>query len=183
MILATVLLFQAMNSTMVLTDPLASMRDERQQSLDALQGHSKMVILFLNEQCSVTFYYKARLQKMVKDFSPKGFVFVGVRVGRKQYPDRPVNLPEMKYLQIPFLDDANGIVMDKFKVGQSLTFAVLDQNRQLRYFGGMDDNVDPLQVKRNPLLNAIRAVAAGKTPAIQRADAIGCAILPMEKSS
>ncbi|GEM_PF-259064 len=150
-------------------------------SLDAIRSGRNLVAVFLNEQCGVTVYYKARLQRLVKDFGPKGFAFVAVRTGRKQFSDRPVDLPERAYLKVPFLEDEEGALMRRYGIGQSLTFAVLDKGGRLRYLGGLDDAVDERAVRKTPLRDALRALAAGKAIKIARAPAIGCAILPVER--
>ena len=150
-------------------------------SLDEARGGSNLVVFFLNEQCGVTVFYKDRLQKLVRDFEPKGFRFVAVRTGRKEKPDAPVVLPERAYLKIPFLEDVDGTLMRRFSVGQSMTFAVLDRKGALRYQGGLDDGVDASKARKTPLRDALRALALGKPVAVPRAPALGCAILPVER--
>ncbi|RYG35799.1 redoxin domain-containing protein [bacterium] len=150
------------------------------KDLAEAKGEKSLVVFFFNEQCGVTYFYKARMQKLMKDFEPKGFAFAGVRTGRKQYPDRPVEVAEAKYLTMPFFDDAEGALMDRFGVGQSLTFAVIDQGGTLRYFGGFDDNVNEKSVKKSYLRDALRDLANGRPVAVKRGVAMGCAILPVK---
>ncbi len=150
-------------------------------TLEALQGRSYLVVFFLNEQCGVTHAYRGRLQKLFKDFDGKGFAFVGVRTGRKQFPNRPVELPEVATLRIPFHDDADGALMRAYGIGQSLTFAVFDPQGRLRYQGGVDDSVDPAGVKKTPLRDALRSLATGRPVRVARAPIYGCAILPVEQ--
>lgn len=150
-------------------------------TLAEAQGKSNLVLLFLNEQCGVTIYYKERLQKLVKDFSTKGFHFVVVRTGRSAEAQPPADLPERKYLPIPFLEDEHGSLMRKYRIGQSLTFIVLDPTNRVRYQGGLDDNVDPAKVRHTPLRNALNDLAAGRPVSVPRASSFGCAILPVER--
>ncbi len=154
-------------------------------SLNAVRGAATgnpvpLVVLFLNEQCGVTVYYRDRLRRLVRDFAPKGFRFVAVRTGRKQHPGEPVDLPERATLPIPFLDDARGDLMRAYGVGQSLTFAVLDRAGRTRYLGGLDDDVDPRRVRRTPLRDALRALAANRPVPTPRFKMLGCAILPVQ---
>lgn len=144
-------------------------------STDKLQ-----VLFFFNEQCGVTIYYKDRLRQLEKAAKAQGFDLIGIRTGRRQHPDRPLKLAEAKYLSIPFFDDVNGELMKQFRIGQSMTFAVIDREQRLRYLGGMDDQVVASQVKRHFLSDALKAVRAGKPVTRPRAQSLGCAILPIE---
>jgi len=146
-------------------------------SLVEAKGTKNLVLFFLSEQCGVTFFYKSRLQQIQKDFAGKGFVFVGVRGGKRQNPDEPLELAETNYLKMPFVDDTNGALIRYFRVRQSLTFAVIDREGRLRYRGGFDDSVDAAHVKKSYLRNALRDIAAGKPVAIKEGSAIGCAIV------
>ena len=146
-------------------------------SLDALRKGKPTVVLFLNEQCGVTVHYKERLLRLVRDFGPKGFAFAAVRTGRKEAGF--VDLPERRYLTMPFLDDADGLLMRAYGIGQSLTFVVLDREGRVAYQGGLDDNVETSKARKTPLRNALREIASGRPVAVPRAPAFGCAILPV----
>ncbi len=148
-------------------------------NLAEAKGKNNLVLFFLSESCGVTFYYKSRLQRLQKDFANQGFAFVGVRGGRKEKPDAPLDLPETKYLPMPFVDDATGELIRYFKIRQSLTFAVIDRTGVLRYRGAFDDNVDARRVAKPYLRNALRSLAAGRPVAVKEVGAIGCALLPM----
>ncbi len=137
------------------------------------------VLFFLSEQCGVTYFYRARLQRVERDFAGRGFTFVGVRCGRKEHPEAPVVLPETKYLKMPFVDDAAGDMTRYYGVGQSLTFAVIDRAGRLRYRGGFDDSVDEGDVHHPYLRDALRALTAGKPVTKPVGLAIGCAIVPV----
>lgn len=150
-------------------------------SLAEAQGKGRLVLLFLNEQCGVTVYYKERLRKLIRDFNAKGFRFVAIRTGRSVGPKAPQDLPERGYLPVPFLEDEEGNLMRKYGIGQSLTFVVLDTKGAIRYQGGFDDNVIVAKVRRTPLRDALRAIAAGRPVPISRAPSMGCAILPVER--
>jgi hypothetical protein len=155
--------------------------DHTQATLDFSQqkGDRNLVLFFLSEQCGVTYFYKVRLQKLVRDFEGKGFVFVGVRCGKKLHPEAPVQLAEKNYLKISFVDDIHGEVVARFAVRQSLTFAVIDKAGLLRYQGGFDDSIDEGRVRKRPLRDALRDLAAGRVVAHPGGRSFGCAIVPM----
>ncbi len=151
--------------------------DKPTLNLIQAKGKKSLVLFFFSEQCGVTFFYKSRLQQIQKDFEGKGFTFIGVRGGKRQNPNEPLELAETNYLKMPFVDDANGALIRYFRVRQSLTFAVIDREGRLRYRGGFDDSVDAAHVKKSYLRSALRDIAAGKPVAVKEGDAIGCAIV------
>ena len=156
--------------------------DQKVESLNLAekQAGNNLVLFFFSEQCGVTFRYKQRLQRLQKDFEGKGFTFVGVRCGRREKPNEPLDLAETRYLHMPFADDASGVLMERFHIRQSLTFAVMDKAGRLRYRGGFDNNADEKRVTQSYLRNALRALAAGKPIAVKEGFALGCAILPVK---
>lgn len=159
--------------------PLARIGGGADLSLNAARGGHPLVAIFLNEECGVSIYYRARLRALVRDYAAKGFRFVVVRAGRKLHPG-PVDLPERRDLAVPFLDDAGGDLMRRYEIGQSFTAVVLDRSGATRYVGGIDDHVDPRRVRRTPLRDALNDLAAGRPVRTARFRTLGCAILPVE---
>ena len=155
--------------------------DHSEGTLDLARqkGSGPIVLFFLSEQCGVTYFYKSRLQKLERDFGGKGFVFVGVRCGKKLHPGVSPALAETGYLKMPFVDDVRGAVAARFGVRQSLTFAVIDKSGVLRYQGGLDDSVDEARVRKTPLRDALRAIAAGRPVPASGGRSFGCAIVPL----
>lgn len=147
----------------------------------AKMGQGKILALFcFSEQCGVTYYYKQRLRQIVEDFKAQGVVFVGVRCGKREKPDEPLQLAEANYLTMPFADDAAGDLVRYFGVRQSLTFEVVDREGRLRYRGAFDDNADEKKVKTKYLRNALNQVIAGRPVTATQGKALGCAILPIK---
>ena len=149
-------------------------------NLAQYKANKNLVLFFFSEQCGVTFFYKQRIQQIQKDFESKGFAFLGVRCGKKEKPDTPIEISEVKYLKMPFVDDNTGDLASYFHVTQSVTFAVIDRSGRLRYQGGFDENVTAKRAQKPYLRNALRSVAYGKPVAVKEGHAIGCAILPIK---
>ena len=169
-------------SSIILNYTLPEIRADHSRNSLALADWNKnktRVLFFFSEQCGVTFYYKQRLQQLQRDFESKGFAFLGVRCGRREKPNAPLTLAEARYLNMTFVDDAEGTIASHFQVKQSLTFAVLDRDGTLRYLGGFDDNVTEMRVKKSYLRQALQELAAGKPVTIKTGKAIGCAIIPI----
>ena len=156
--------------------------DGKAATLDVgkLKAGKHLVLFFFSEQCGVTYYYKERIQKLQQEFESKGFVFLGVRCGKREKPNEPLEIAETKYLKMPFADDAAGDVAQVFNVRQSVTFAVIDRAGKYRYRGGFDDNVDSKHVKKTYLRDALREIAANKPVTVREGRALGCAILSVK---
>ncbi len=149
-------------------------------NLARYKANKNLVLFFFSEQCGVTYFYKQRIQQIQKDFENKGFAFLGIRCGKKEKPDAPIEIAEVKYLKMPFVDDSAGDLAAYFHITQSVTFAVIDRAGKLRYQGGFDENVDAKHAQKPYLRNALRSVAYGKPVAVKAGHAIGCAILPIK---
>ena len=170
-----------MDRPATLPETLEEIRKDHKKAEFALAKYGEgknLVLFFLNEQCGVTYYYKKRLQRLQSDFQARGFVFAGVRCGKKQHPDEAVDLPELDYLKMPFAEDQGGKLAMYFGVSQSLTFEVIDKSGKLRYRGGFDDRVEEAQVKKSYLRDALRSLSNGKPVAVKEGKAIGCSIIP-----
>ncbi|MFZ4509087.1 MAG: redoxin domain-containing protein [Fimbriimonas sp.] len=144
------------------------------------RGNKSLVLFFFSEQCGVTFYYKSRIQQIQRDFEPQGFVFVGIRGGKRQFPNEPLKVAETNYLNMKFADDNAGKLVQQFKIGQSVTFAVIDSAGVLRYQGGLDDNVSEKNAKKFYLRNALKSLAKGEAVKQKIGPALGCAIIPIQ---
>ena len=105
---------------------------------------------------------------------------MGVRGGKRERPDKPLEIAETKYLKMPFVDDDRGELVNAFKVKCSVTFDVIDEDNKLRYRGGFDDNVDQKRVKSAFLKSALTQLSLGKPVKVKEGDAIGCAIIPIK---
>ncbi len=150
-----------------------------QFSMSEARGKDKLVLFFFNEACGVTHFYRDRITQLQKDFQPLGYRFLGVRCGRRETATGPLIVPEVKFLNMPFVDDAEGKVMTYFGVEQSVSFAVIDNAGKMRYFGPFDDHVVAAKAKKPLLRNAMREVAKGKPVTVKVGQALGCAILPI----
>lgn len=155
---------------------------ERSGSLDLkkYQNEHAIVLYFLNEQCGVTYYYINRIANLQKKFEKKGFKFLGVRVGQKSDATKPPDLPETKRLTFPFVDDINGVLLDRFQIQQSATFALLDKSSRLKFLGAFDDNVTETRAKHHYLEDALLSVLANKPVKTSFMPPIGCAIVPIK---
>jgi mono/diheme cytochrome c family protein len=121
----------------------------------ALQDAKLLVVAFSGRDCPVSKLYKPRLDKLSKDYSPKG-----VRI-------------------LTVSSDDKGFVA-LFGPERSTEAFVLDSKAALRYRGAVDDQYGIGYTKdapsRNYLVDAIEALLAGKAPPVAATEAPGCAV-------
>ncbi len=121
----------------------------------ALQDAKVLVVAFSGPDCPISKLYKPKLDRLSKDYSPKGVRFLIVSSEDKGFvalfgPDRTTET---------FVVDSSGV---------------------LRYRGAVDDQYGIGYAKdvptQNLLIDAIEAVLGGKGPKIATTEAPGCAV-------
>jgi peroxiredoxin len=154
--------------------------DGKQHSLADLSGKDAVVVVFTCNSCPVATDYEDRIIAFSKKFAGRGgkVALVAINVN-KVAEDRLDNMKERaeaKGFDFPYLYDDTQKIGKAFGAAFTPEFFVLDKQRKVVYMGGMDDNSNPAEVKRNYLEPAVEAVLAGKQPATTEAPAIGCRV-------
>jgi len=121
----------------------------------ALQDAKLLVVAFSGRDCPVSKLYKPRLDRLSKDYAPKG-----VRI-------------------LVVLSEDKGFV-SLFGPERSTEAFVLDSKAVLRYRGAVDDQYGIGYAKDAPsktyLVDAIEALLGGRTPPVAATEAPGCAV-------
>jgi len=127
-----------------------------------LQDAKLLVVAFSGPDCPVSKLYKPRLDRLSKDYAPKG-----VRI-------------------LTVSSDDKGFVA-LFGPDRSTETFVLDSKSVLRYRGAVDDQYGIGYTKdapsKNYLVDAIEALLAGKAPPVAATEAPGCVVEHAAKSS
>ena len=120
-----------------------------------LQDAKVVVVAFSGPDCPISKLYKPRLDKLSKDYSPKGVRILTVSSDDKGY-------------------------VALFGPERTTETFVLDDKGVLRYRGAVDDQYGIGYQREAPtknyLADAIEAVLAGKTPPVAATEAPGCQI-------
>ena len=136
------------------------------------------------EKCSHTAKFSPRVAELVQKYISEVY-FVCVRCSVEDTSDGLRKFTRKNKLQIPVLDDADGSLSRYFKVRVAPSFAVIDREGVLRYFGGFDnDTGHKLPVAAEPMLDpVIRSVLRGEEVRIKRGVPNGCVVrLPGSQS-
>ncbi len=162
--------------------------------MHSLEDYSKadlLVIIFTCNHCPTAQAYEERMMQMVEDYKDNGVAFVAispndpkaVRLDELGYTDVGDSLLDMKLrakeknFNFPYLFDGETQEVSR-KYGPTATphAFVFDNERKLRYTGGIDDNENPKKVEKPHLRNAINALLAGKPVPEEKTRRFGCSI-------
>ena len=92
--------------------------------------------------------------------------FLGVRCSANDTEQGLCKFAESKNFVMPVLNDANGEMTSYFKVRNTPSFALLDKEGKLRYFGSFDDAPEEAEVTKPYLPNALKSLQGGKTVSV-----------------
>lgn len=151
-----------------------------------------LVIVFTCNHCPTAQAYEGRIKKLAADFKDRGVVLVAispndpeaVRLDELGYTDVGDTLEDMKIrakaaqFNFPYLYDGKDQKASK-AYGPVTTphVFVFDSERKLRFAGRVDNNErHPDQVTSHDAREAIEAVLAGESVAVETTKTMGCSI-------
>ncbi|WP_205880797.1 redoxin domain-containing protein [Limisphaera ngatamarikiensis] len=165
--------------------------DGRRWALKDFAGARILVVVFTCNHCPTAQYYEPRLKQIVEDYRPKGVALVAispnvpeaVRLDELGWSDMGDSFEEMKLrarerqFNFPYLyaGDAEEVSRAYGPVATPHVF-VFDQQRRLRYVGGVDDSERVERVQRHWLREALDALLEGRDPEVKQTKVVGCSI-------
>lgn len=147
--------------------------------LSGYQASSKKkltVLLFMSTDCPVAIRYPSRIQALVKDFPNAEF--------KSYFPNDLETVQGIqKYAkergyEFPTLIDNAGERAKQLGVKFIPTAVLLDSSGKVVYHGPIDDHKEPSLARAHYLRDALSSASNGETPAVKRADAFGCVLMP-----
>ena len=156
--------------------------DGKTYAFDDIAGRQGTVIVFICNHCP---YVKAVIDRLVSDakgLMPEGIGFAAICSNdAKAYPedsfDNMQRFAETHGFPFPYLHDDNQSVARAYGAVCTPDFFGYDKERKLRYRGRLDEGrTAPIRsTARRELVEAMRAIAAGKTPP-EQVPSVGCSI-------
>jgi peroxiredoxin len=156
--------------------------DGKTYALDDVAGRKGTVIVFICNHCP---YVKAVIDRLVRDarvLMAEGIGFAAICSNdAKAYPedsfDNMRRFAETHGFPFPYLHDDDQSVARAYGAVCTPDFFGYDKERKLRYRGRLDEGrTAPIpSTARRELVEAMRAIAAGKTPS-EQAPSVGCSI-------
>ncbi len=138
-----------------------------------------VVLVFLGNHCPAVQAADDRIIDFVSDYKDKPVRLVAVSVNDIEEDKIPGIKEHVKAKKINYTYgyDESQAIGHAYGATNTPHFFVLDKERKIRYIGSMDDNVmNEAKVNKHYLRDAVDALLAGKTPAVEETRAQGCGV-------
>jgi hypothetical protein len=138
------------------------------------------VVAFSCNHCPYVVGSEARMIRFANDFAVRGVKMVAINSNETQeHPldsfDHMVTRAKEKKFPFAYLRDESQEVALEYGALRTPHFYVFDSQRKLRYTGRLDDNPkNEALAKTHELRDAVEAVLAGRKPAIEQTNPLGC---------
>jgi peroxiredoxin len=154
--------------------------DGKNYTPDSFKSAKVLVIVFSCNHCPYVIGSEDRMIKFQADYAPKGVAFVAINSNETEnhptddFPHMITHAKE-KNFKFPYLRDETQEIARAYGALRTPHYYVFDAQRKLQYTGRMDDNPrNPGKETTHELRDAVDAVLAGKTPAVQLTNPLGC---------
>jgi peroxiredoxin len=149
-------------------------------SFEDAKGVNGTVVVFECNHCPYVVASVARMESMAVMCNEVGIGFVGINSNDPVvYPNDSFEHMEKRATSMgyPYLHDSSQDTAHAYGAKRTPEFFLFDANNRLVYQGRMDDAPrDPSKVTATELNDAIEAMLAGQTPAIEQTESIGCSV-------
>ena len=139
-----------------------------------------LVVVFSCNHCPYVVGSEERMIKFARDYAPKGLKMIAINSNEtEKHPndsfEHMVARAKEKNFPFTYVRDDTQEIARAFGALRTPHFYVFDKDRKLQYTGRMDDNPrNPGKETTHELRDAVDAVLAGKTPAVQLTNPLGC---------
>lgn len=149
-------------------------------SLRVVPADHLVVVAFLGTECPLARLYGQRLEELQTEFRDRGVTVVGIDSNVQDSLTEITAFVARHHLTIPILKDTGNRVADQFEAERTPEVFLLDQNREIRYRGRIDDQylvgLSREAEQRRDLAIAIEEVLEGEDVTVPKTKAIGCHI-------
>ncbi|TWT61584.1 redoxin domain-containing protein [Rubinisphaera italica] len=149
-------------------------------SLREVPADHLVVVAFLGTECPLARLYGQRLEELQTEFRDHGVTVIGIDSNVQDSLTEITAFVARHHLTIPILKDTGNRVADQFEAERTPEVFLLDQNREIRYRGRIDDQylvgLSRESEQRRDLAIAIEEVLKGEDVTVPKTKAIGCLI-------
>jgi peroxiredoxin len=154
--------------------------DGRTYTLGTFAKAKALVVFFTCNHCPYVVGSEQRIKALHDEFHPRGVDWIGIN--SNQTDDYPTDSFEHMKLRVkevglryPYVRDESQQVALAYGALRTPHFYVFDERRRLRYTGRLDDNPrDASKATTHELRDALEAILAGRNPAVEATNPIGC---------
>lgn len=147
---------------------------------DEAAESSILVVAFLGTECPLAKLYAVRLGEIAQQYHRRGVRLVGVVSNRQDSLQKIAAFVDRHALSYPVLKDPGNRFADFLGAERTPEVFVFDQQRQLRYWGRIDDQYGlgfaRDQANDQELIAALDDLLAGRPVAIAQTRSVGCII-------
>lgn len=151
-----------------------------QWSLTDVADSKLVVVAFLGTECPLARLYGPRLSALSEQYVDQGVAFVGINANSQDSMTEITAYVARHGIAFPMLKDVGNRVADLFAAERTPEVFLLDEERNIRYRGRIDDQylvgLSRDKVQRRDLSIAIDEILAGKAVSTARTEPIGCHI-------
>lgn len=151
-------------------------------SLQDYKNVKGYIVVFTCNGCPYAQAYEQRIIKLHNKYAPQGYPVIAINpndpnlTSADSYDKMQARAKQKKYPYVYLIDEKQEI-FPKFGATRTPHVFLLDQNKVVKYIGGIDDNADDESaVKIKYVENAIEALKVGKNPEPSVTKAVGCSI-------
>lgn len=154
--------------------------DGKNHSLASFKDATLLVVVFSCNHCPYVIGSEDRLNQFYADYAPRGVAMLAINSNETE--GHPTDsLEHMKQrakdkgFKFAYVRDDSQDTARAYGALRTPHFYLFDQDRRLRYTGRMDDNPRmPGAEKTRELRDAVEALLAGRKPAVEMTNPIGC---------
>ena len=156
--------------------------DGKEVSIASTAGKSGTLVVFTCLECPYAKAWEQRIVELGNTYSKKG---VGVllinsnnpSISKKDTIEATQARAKERGVQFAYAVDPTSSVAKAFGASRTPEAFLFDKGGKLVYHGTVDDNHEEAdKVSKRYLKDALDAVSAGKTPAVQETKSLGCSI-------
>lgn len=150
------------------------------QSLNDYKEKKLIVLAFLGTECPLARLYGGRLTDLQRRYAERSVQFLGIDANRQDSIAKIAAYVRLQKFDFPILKDLKNKLADRVRASRTPEVFLLDQHRQIRYIGCIDDQYGIGYVRRSPtqtyLANAIEELLGGRKVSREEVAAVGCRI-------
>ncbi len=156
--------------------------DGKMVSLADYKEAKGYIVVFTCNHCPYSVMYEDRIIELQKTYGAQGYPVIAINPNDPavqpgdSFEDMKVRAKE-KAFNFAYLFDEGQKVFPKFGATRTPHVFLLDKSRTVKYIGAIDDNPKAAdKVEETYLVDAIKALQAGKNPEPSFTKAVGCSI-------
>ena len=188
-LLATALLFSPSEDQLKIGDKAPNQNlelkniDGNNVTLEKLKGEKGLLVIYSCNTCPWVVAWEDRYNEIYKQCANEGIGFVLVnsneakRKGADSMDEMKKHATEEGYFNFAYVVDENHVLADAFGATKTPDVFLFNADLELVYKGAIDDNSKDKNAVEEPyLMNAVKALSAGKEINPATTKALGCSI-------